>query len=260
MPSWQTGAYLGVKIMTISPDNSRRALPAIQGQYLLFDAPTGVPLALMDGKALTNVRTAAASLLAAQYLAPPAAKTYLIAGTGDLVDDYARAFAGAFPLEKIMIWGRSPAKASRKRAVLSDLSCRVEVVSELAAAQQEADIISTLTLARAPILFVDHARPGQHYDLVGAYKPDRREVDGELLAASRLFVDTHFGGLHEAGDIVLAIEKEQLSPDAILGDLAGLYQAQITGRQSADDITVFKSVGHASEDLAAATLLYERSQ
>ena len=257
MPSWRTGAYLGVKVVTISPENGRYDLPSIYGQYLLFDAQKGRPLGLFDGKALTNVRTAAASLLAARKLARPDAASYLIAGTGALASHFARAYSEAFSLQELLIWGRDRAKAVTLQEQWQDLPCPVRVVDDLTEAQSRADIVSALTLSPDALLFGASARAGQHYDLVGAYKPDRREVDGALMARGSVYVDTHFGGLHEAGDIVLAIQEGAIQKDGLLDDLTGLYQSPASRRQSEQEITIFKSVGHAAEDLAAAVLLYE---
>ncbi len=258
MPSWRTAEYLGVKVVTISPDNGRYELPSIYAQYLLFDAQKGRHLAIFDGKALTNVRTAASSLLAARSLVPQSASTYLIVGTGALAAHYARGYATIFPLNELLIWGRNFAKADKLAEQLVDLPCSVRPVQDRAAAQTKADIISALTLTQSPLLFGHLARPGQHYDLVGAYKPDRREADGELMRSAQLFVDTRFGALHEAGDVMLAIEEGAISADQICCELHDLYKGTHPGRHTEEEITVFKSVGHAAEDLAAAVMLYEQ--
>ena len=257
MPAWREGDYLGVKNVTITPDNGQFGLPSIHAHYLLFNATSGILLATMDGKVLTNIRTAAASLFMAKKLANPQSKHYLVVGTGNLSADYIQAFHSHFKFDNISIWGRNTAKAEAKAQSMQALGLPVTAVENLVQAQQEADIISTLTLAISPLVLHQHSRPGQHYDLVGAYKPDRREADGLLLKNAAVWVDTEFGALHEAGDIIMAINEGNFTAKNITGTIADI--ATTTPIFNPNTITLFKSVGHAAQDLAAAGMVYEAS-
>jgi len=251
MPAWQAGRYSGVKIVHVAPGHA----PAVQATYLLSDARTGAPLALLDGGALTDRRTAAASLLAARHLARPDSRRLLVLGSGKVAHALALAYRSAFPIEAIAVWSRDPANAERLAARL-----RAEGHPARAAADPdpgEADIVSAATLSRTPLIRADAVRPGTHVDLVGAFRPDMRESDSALLARATFAVDTRAGALAEAGDVVQAIAEGAFGPDHLAADLAGLCRGEHPGRREASEVTVFKSVGWAGEDLAAAILAYE---
>lgn len=262
MPAW-TSRHLGIKLVTVFPDNAARALPSVFGQYVLLDGGTGQPLALLDGTMLTKRRTACASGLAARYLAPHNASRLLMIGTGALAPHLVRVHAKVRPIREVAIWGRRPdqaeALAQQLAASLPAALGRpvsVRAVVDRKAAVGEADVVSCATLSKEPLVEGDWLREGQHIDLVGAYAPEMRESDDKAMWRARVHVDTRAGALKEAGDIVQAIRNGTIDEDDVIADLFELTRGQQTGRRGGDDtgITLFKSVGTALEDLAAAEL------
>ena len=252
MPAWQMDGCLGVKTVVVAPDN--RDAPSIQGQYALFDARTGTPKAIMDAASITAMRTAAASALAADYLAPADARTLLMIGTGTLAPELIRAHACVRPIDKVLVWGRSQEKAQRIIDSLSDMPCTFTVCNDIAEGMTQADIVSCATMSRTPLVFGKWLRPKQHIDLVGAYRPDMREADDLLISRVALYVDVMPHALSETGDLALPIANGVIRADYILGDLPTLTQKSAPIARQA--ITCFKSVGHALEDLVAASLVY----
>jgi alanine dehydrogenase len=258
MPAWDAGKSVGIKIVTITPGNGGRGLPAVQGIYLLLDGLTGAPKALMDGKCLTVRRTAAASALAASYAARKDAAVHLMVGAGALSRPLIEAHRAVRPITKSLLWARDFEKAQATVRAMASAAIEVEAVRDLEAAVKRADIISTGTLSRDPLVKGEWLKPGQHLDLVGAFLPDMRESDDEAVRRATVFVDTREGALKEAGDIVQAIKAGVLTPDRIAADLFDLARGKHKGRSKEDEITLFKSVGTAIEDLAAARLLMDR--
>jgi alanine dehydrogenase len=257
MPAWRAGAYLGIKIVTVFPGNSRRQQPAVSAAYILADAHTGTVQAMIDGGELTARRTAATSALAARYLARADARTLLIVGCGRIARQLAHFHVALRPtLEVVQVWGRSTAHAAALADELCSRGIEARVAASLAAAASEADIISAATLATEPLIHGAWIRPGTHVDLVGGYTPAMREADDDLIAKARVYVDTREGAMHEAGDIVSPIASGVLKEDAVY-DLHDLCRDLQPGRRHKDEITVFKSVGAALEDLAAAILVFE---
>ncbi len=258
MPAWRQGGPIGVKVVTVFPGNGARGLPAVMGNYMLLDGDTGAPLALIDGQALTAHRTAGASALAAGYLAAGDASRLLMVGTGALAPHLIAAHAAVRPIERVDIWGRTPAKAEALARSLDGEGYAVRAVTNLAQAAKEADIISCATLAKEPLIEGVWLRAGQHLDLVGGFTPEMREADDEAVRRSTVFVDTFAGATKEAGDITQPLASGALKQNEIASDLFALTRGTCKGRTSADEITFFKSVGTALEDLAAAQLLYEK--
>jgi ornithine cyclodeaminase len=258
MPAWQAGRHVGVKIVTMFPGNSDRALPAVMGAYLLLDGSSGAPRALIDGPVLTLKRTAAASALASGYLSRPDCERLLMVGTGALAPHLILAHASVRPICNVLVWGRNPKKAAKLAKRLDRRNFRVDHTDDLAAAARGADIISCATPSRDPLVLGAWLRPGQHLDLVGGVKPDMREADDASIRRARVFVDTRAEACGEAGDIVQPIENGVLDPEDIAGDLFELTRGERAGRRFYDQITLFKSVGTALEDLAAAQLAVER--
>jgi alanine dehydrogenase len=257
MPAWRAGAYIGIKLVTIFPGNSRRHLPAVSAAYVVADADTGAVQAMIDGGELTARRTAATSALAARYLARADAQSLLIVGTGRIARQLAQFHVALRPgLKTVRVWGRSAEHAAALAAELRSGGIEANVAAGLPAAVAEADIISAATLAAEPLIHGGWVRPGTHVDLVGGYTPGMREADDVLIAKARVFVDTRAGALHEAGDIVAPIASGALQADAVY-DLHDLCRGVQPGRRRDDEITVFKSVGAALEDLAAAILVLE---
>lgn len=259
MPAWQAGRHIGVKLVTVFPGNATRDLPAVMGAYLLLDGKTGSPLALIDGPVLTAKRTAAASALAASYLARSDSERLLMVGTGALAPQLILAHAAVRPICNVLIWGRSPDKAARLAENLNRGDFRVEATDDLEAAARDAHVISCATLSPEPLIQGAWLQPGQHLDLVGGYRPDMRETDDTAIRRARVFVDTRAGACTEAGDIVQPLESGLLTPEDIAADLFELTRGARAGRRFYDQITLFKSVGSAIEDLAAAQLTVERA-
>jgi ornithine cyclodeaminase len=256
MPAWRAGGQTGVKIVHVAPGNAAAGQPAVHAAYLLSDAVTGAPLALMDGGELTDRRTAAASLLAARFLARPESSRLLLLGSGKVARALAEGYAARFPITDIAIWSPTAANAARLAATLAAEGLPARAVDRPDPAG--ADIVSAATLSAAPLVRGAEVAPGTHVDLVGAYRPDMRESDGALLARATLAVDTRAGAMAEAGDILAAIAEGAIGPGHVAADLGQLCRGEHPGRRRPQEVTVFKSVGWAGEDLAAAALAHAR--
>ena len=254
MPCWQTNGNMGVKIATVFPGNAAKGLSAVHASYFLLDAGTGVPIAVLDGTELTLRRTAAASALASRYLSRSDSNSLLMVGTGQLAPHLIAAHASARPIDRVLIWGRREEAAKDIESKLSSASFEIGVVTDLEAAVSEVDIVSCATLAGEPLIRGDWLHEGQHLDLVGAFRPDMRETDSEAVSRADVYVDTYSGALSEAGDILQAIKEGAIIESDIAADLSELARGQCQGRTSDKAITLFKSVGTALEDLAAAEL------
>ena len=255
MPAWQRGSALGVKLVTVFPQNAAKGIGAVSSLYMLFDGETGVPRATIDGEALTNRRTAAASALASSYLSRADSKTLLMIGTGHLAAHLPAAHAAVRPIAKVLVWGRHPERAAALAEKLTREGLNAAPVSDLAGATADADIISCATTSTQPLVLGRYLRPGTHVDLVGAFTPQMRESDDEAIMRARVYVDTYSGAKAEAGDLLQPIAAGRWSADNICGDLHELANGAKAGRGDAAEITLFKSVGAAIEDLTAASLL-----
>lgn len=255
MPAVGQG-HSGVKIVHVAPGNAALGLPAVHAEYLLSDAVTGVPVALLDGGELTDRRTAAASVLAARHLARPDARRHLVLGAGKVAAALAEAFHANFGMQRTSIWARRPEQAEALARRLAAHGVPAVAVASPDPAGQ--DIISAATLATTPLLRGADLAPGMHLDLVGAYRPDMREADGPALARALCVVDTRAGAMAEAGDIVQAIAEGHIGAGHVAAELADLCRGAHPGRTQPGQITLFKSVGWAGEDLAAAVLATRR--
>lgn len=255
MPAWSQ-SYIGVKVVTVFPGNTNLGIPAVSGSYLLMNAKTGNPIALLDGAELTLQRTAAASALASSYLSRQDSQRLLMVGTGKLAPHLVDAHRAVRKLEAVCIWGRRSEAAERLAANVKSTGLNVSVAADLEAAVHAADIISCATLAADPLVLGRWLQPGQHLDLVGAFKPEMAEADTEALSMSDVYVDTRAGAMAEAGEIVQAIASGALAASDIKGSLRELATGAVAGRRDSNAITVFKSVGTALEDLAAAELAF----
>lgn len=257
MPAWQAGGCLGVKIATVFPGNSARGRAAVSASYVLSSATTGETLAMIDGGELTARRTAAASALAASYLARDDASHLLVIGTGRLALNLVEAHASVRPITKVTVWGRDSEKAAKIAAGAASMGFAADVAGDLAQAVAAADIVSCATLSADPLVHGEWLKPGSHLDLIGAFRPDMRESDDEAMERASVFVDTRAGAMKEAGDIVLAMRSGALTHDDILAELSQLCRGEHKGRAAANEITLFKSVGAALEDLAGAILAWK---
>lgn len=267
MPAWtdftsqgsSKRGYAGVKIVSIVPDNKARSLPSVVGAYLLLSGESGLPLALLDGQALTLWRTAAVSALASSYLSRPDANKLLMVGAGALAPYLIRAHCAVRPIEHVLIWNRTPERAQKLVGKLGDLDVRIATTDDLEGAVRGADVVSTATKSKEPLIQGMWLNAGQHVDLVGAFKPTMREVDSHAVSKARVFCDTREGALKEAGDLMAPIAENRFSADDIAGDLFDLCRGGRAGRRFYDQITLFKSVGTGAEDLAVAAHIFARA-
>ncbi len=261
MPAWSGGnetaePFLGTKIVTVFPDNGKLSKPAVLGSYILMSGATGEPLAVMDGTVLTRWRTACASALAASYLAREDAAHLVMIGAGALAPHLVRAHASVRPIKKVTLWNRTRGRAVQAAFGLAVGGLEVEVSDDLEAAVRDADIISCATLSAEPLVRGKWLKKGAHVDLVGGFTPKMREADDDAVRKARVYVDTRAGATKEAGDIVQPLKSGALKKESIRGDLFGLCREEAKGRTGNMQITLFKSVGTAIEDLAAAMLVW----
>lgn len=256
MPAWVPDRYYGVKTINIAPGNGARGLPGLHAAYMLFDAVTGVPLAVIDGDQVTNRRTAAASALAASYLAREDASHLLVVGAGRIARLLPEAYRAVRPIRRVTIWARDPVKAGALAAELEAEGFEARATADLAAAAGEADITSCATLATEPVLQGRWLRPGSHLDLIGSFTPAMREADDDCFAGVSIFVDTP-EALTKSGELIGPISRGVFAPGDVRAALDALCRGEAPGRTHREERTVFKSVGIALEDLAAAILAYE---
>lgn len=261
MPAW-TGAgaseaHIGVKIVTVFPQNAIRSLPSILGSYLLMDGATGMPRATMDGARLTLWRTACASALAARKLARADARVMTMVGAGALAPFLIRAHMSQRPIAEVRLWNHRAGRAGELAARLREEELPVTAVDDLEASVRSSDLVSCATLSDKPVVAGAWLREGAHLDLVGAFNMRMREADDEALLRSRVFVDTP-AALNEGGDVALGIASGVIGAGDVRADLHQLCRGERAGRGSEHEITLFKSVGAAIEDLAAAALVLRR--
>jgi ornithine cyclodeaminase len=250
--------YLGCKIVTVFPDNAKTGRPSVYGQYLLLSGESGEPLALMEGRTLTAWRTAAASALASTYLSREDSTHLTMIGAGTLAPHLVRAHASMRPIKRVTLWNRTKERAGALGFILAEAGLVVDVTDNLAEAVNAAHIISCATLSAEPLLRGAWLKEGTHVDLVGGFTPKMREADDDALRRARIYVDTRAGAGKEAGDIVDPLGRGVIKETDIQGDLFDLCRGGAQGRRSSSEITLFKSVGTAIEDLAAAMLVWQR--
>ncbi|MGB0498174.1 MAG: ornithine cyclodeaminase family protein [Rubricella sp.] len=247
--AWIEGLGAGVKSFTVMPGNARTGRPSVQGAMIVFDAETGAPRAVLENDLITWFKTAADSVLGARLLKPGGIAHLLIVGAGTVASSLIEAYRAVIGVERITVWNRSPGRA----AALVD-RYGVEMATDLALAVDRADAIATATLSREPVVLGEWLRPGQHLDLVGAFRADMREVDDEALTRSRLFVDARETTLHHIGELKIPLAAGVITETDIEGDLRDLVSGR-AGRRNADDITLYKNGGGAHLDLMTANAL-----
>lgn len=260
MPSWTGPAersYAGIKVATVHPDNHILNAPSIHALYYLMDGQTGAPLATMDATRMTLWRTACASALASSYLSREDSNVMTMVGSGNLAPYFIRAHMAIRPITKINLWNHNIRNAQVLAEKLQDEGLPVTAHPDLVSAVKESDIISTATFSSTPLVFGKWLKPGAHVDGAGAFTADRRETDDELVERAKIYCDTRAGALREGGDLVMPINTGVIHESDVLGDLHDLARGTVAGRQNGTDITFFKSVGHALEDLAAAIVIHE---
>lgn len=259
MPAIRPDGSGVVKLATVFPGNAGRSLATVQALVVVF-SKSGSPAAVLDGTVLTRLRTSAASALASTYLSRPDSAHLLIIGTGALAPYMAEAHSAVRPITVVSVWGRNreradAAAADIRRCLGSEVLVQVSDVLEDAVGA--ADIVSCVTSSATPVLLGRYLRPGTFVDLVGSFSPSKREADDDAVRCARLFVDTYEGALGEAGDLLVPIARGIVSVDDVEAELAELVDGRHAGRSGRGEITLFKSVGTALEDLAAARLIID---
>lgn len=252
---------LGAKLVSVVEANRKRGLPTLQASYLLIDPETGATLALMEAGFLTAIRTGAASAVAAKYLARPDSRRVACFGAGVQAEFQLRCLTAALSFESVAVVGRDPdraqAFAERMRGVLG---VPVEVTRDRRAAVRGADVVTCATTSSRPVFTGRHLRPGAHVDAIGAFRPDARELDTETIKRARVVVDTYHGAWTEAGDLLIPIKAGAITRRHVRAELSEVVSRKKPGRTRPDEITLFKSVGWAPEDAAAARVAYDRAR
>ncbi|MXO66175.1 ornithine cyclodeaminase family protein [Altericroceibacterium endophyticum] len=247
----------GAKMISVFPDPARPGSRRHRGVVMLFEPDEGRPVCIADAEEITHIRTAAATAVGTDALARPDAKTLLLVGTGGQVRTHLQALPLVRDFDRILIWGRHPEKA---QAIADEEGARVAVpiavAYDLQTACGEADVICTLTGAKEPLVFGDWIRPGTHVNLVGSSGPGPVEVDTPLVAKSRFIADSRASALDAAAEFLVAREAGAVSDDHIVAEIGEVLLGQIEGRRTAEEITIYKSLGHAVQDLAATAHLY----
>lgn len=262
MPShWSTAGIIGLKAVTFFPENEGTELDSHQGAVMLYDANCGTLLAIIDGTAITTLRTAAVSGVATKLLARTDSSHLAIIGSGVQAGVHLQAMLQCRTIERVTVFSKTFdhaerfAKSSSKRYALPVIAVR-----SCKEAVKDADIICTTTSAREPVLLGEWLKPGTHINAVGSSVNFARELDGEAVRRSKLFVDRRESALNEAGDFLLAKKEGFVDDDHIVGEIGDVLTGDVEGRTSATDITLFKSVGLAVEDLAAALYVYNKAK
>jgi len=253
----QASSVYGLKLISLYPGNPGRGLPSHLGLMLLFDYDTGLPLAVVDAATLTARRTAAATVVATRALARPEAQVHAIVGTGELAGAHVEAFAAARPFAETRIWGRDPEKAAALAGRYADVT-DIRAVGEVAEAVAGADVVTTVTASKTPVLFGRDLEPGQHVNLVGASMADAREIDDEGVVRGRFFTDSMASAERQAGELIGAREAGVIGAGHLVGEIGAVLAKTTNGRARAADITVYKSHGLAAQDLAYANVVVRR--
>jgi alanine dehydrogenase len=261
MPAWISDPpALGTKLVTVYHSNVERGLPSHLATIVLMDPETGQLLAVMDGRYITEARTAAVSAVSARHLADPDAATLAILGSGVQARSHLEALRCVVSVGHVRVW--SP-NAERRTRYAEDMRAAtglvIEAVETPEKAVSDARLIVLVTASRVPVLHASVVTPGAHIMAVGACRPDQREMDSDLVSRARVFVDSRAGALVEAGDIVLPIAEGRITPAHVIGELGEVVAGDVEGRTSREEVTIFKSLGMAVEDVAAAQLVYRRA-
>lgn len=261
MPGYLQGKEVaGAKIISVFPSNHGSNLPSHQGLVTLFDSSTGVLKAVVDGQKITAIRTAAVSAVATCYLAREDAEILAILGTGEQAKSHLEAMLLVRSIREVRVWGRTFAKAENFKAEMSQkLGVEIMVVESVQEAVSSADIICTVTASTEPVLQGEWLKPGVHINAVGACRPADRELDSKTVQLAKLYVDRLESAQYESGDYLIPLAEDVITPNHIIGEIGELISGGLLGRRSADEITLFKGLGLAIEDLAAANFIYNEA-
>lgn len=253
------GLGFGVKSVTIFGKNPQANLPSIQGAMFTFEPEHGQLTAIIENRLVTEYKTAADSVLGASLLARPDSETLLIVGAGTVARSLIRAYTALFPsIKRIMVWARRNEQAEALVRDVRIAGVDTAAAADLAEAAGKADIISSATMARDPVLRGTWIKPGTHVDLIGAFKADMREADDALISGGSLFVDSRNTTIQHIGELTIPIAAGVITPEAVKGDFYDLIGGAATGRGSDAEITVFKNGGGAHLDLMIADYIARR--
>jgi ornithine cyclodeaminase/alanine dehydrogenase len=261
MPGFLTeDKALGMKVVTYFQDNPKNNLPAILATIMLFSAETGKIIATLDGSYITAIRTACASAMATKALANPQNRVLGILGAGVQARTHIQALIRVRKIEKIKLYSPSGASAAAvKKEMESQVKCAIDVANSAEEAVRGADLVVTATTAKEPILRSAWLKPGVHINAVGSHRPDLREIDGATLARAKIIVDSRDAIMAECGDILLALKEKSIAENAIHAEIGEVLAKVKPGRTDQDEITLYKSVGIAIQDVAAANLVYRKA-
>ena len=251
------GDALGVKLVAFAPRNATRGMPTHLATVMLFDPETGSLLAIMDGRLITEMRTAAVSAAAARALATPKAKTLAFLGSGVQARSHLEAFHCVRTLERVRVW--SPTLEHRTtfaRESAGRYTFPIEPVDTAEAAVRGADLVVVATSSRTAVLRGEWLAPGAHVTGIGAFRPDWRELDGDAVRRAGVYVDSRAGAAAEAGDILQALREGVIGADHVRGEIGEVFAGKVRGRRDTQEITFFKSLGMAVEDVATAKHVY----
>ena len=250
----------GIKLVSLFARNAGTAHSSHLGAILLFETEHGYPVALLDAAEITAIRTAAASAFATDLLAAPDARTLAILGTGEQATRHAEAIRAVRPIDEVRIWGRSRDRAEALVTELLKSGVTAEAFEDVAAAVDGSEIVCTTTHAPEPILFGHQIAPGTHLNVVGSSVPSAAEIDNELVAKARFIVDYRDSAVHQAGEYLRALEAGAIGPDHIAGEIGQVASGAVPGREDASQVTIYKSLGNAAQDLAAAHFVLDRAE
>lgn len=256
MPAWSDAGLMGIKTVNIAPNNAQKSLPGLFSTYTLYDMATGEPVAQVDGNEITSRRTAAASALAASFLARRNSSRLTLLGAGRVGGLIPYAYREVLPIDEVLVWDINPLATERLVAQLNQDGMAARAATELAQAVGWADVVSCATLSTEPLVKGDWLKPGSHLDLIGSFTPEMREADNSAIVNASLFIDTP-EALEKSGDLLQPLSTGALDPRAVIGTLEDLCRRKCRTRRSDREHTVFKAVGTALEDLAAASLVYQ---
>jgi len=251
---------LGMKVVTYFHNNPKQNLPSILATIMLFSPENGKMMAVIDGSYITAIRTACASAMATKVLSNPTASALGVLGAGVQARAHITALASVRKISRIRIYSPSGTSASRvKQEVESQLGLAIEVANSAEEAVRGADLIVTATTAKQPILPAEWLKPGAHINAVGSHRPDVRELHGSIMARSKLLVDSREAIMAECGDVLLALAENSITADHMQAEIGEVLAGTKPGRTGADEVTLYKSVGIAIQDVATAQLVYHKA-
>ncbi len=261
---WQPEKAVGAKVISIFPRNNRAAeWPSIQAVYILFEGQNGTPIACLDGTALTYIKTAADSALGSRLLSRPDAEQMLMIGAGKMAPHLVRAHCQLRPsIERVEVWNRSADKAAHLCAELADEFAGIEfsAITDLETGVRNADLVCSAIASSQPVLEGAWLKPGAHVDLIGSYTAEMREADDEVMRRGRLFVDARATTMEKTGELAIPLASGVIQTGDVLAELSELCRGEHPGRESDDEITIFKNGGGGHLDLMCARILHAHCQ